>query len=270
MPEFLLKFDLGTFHELDEFALLACQDYNFGGVNDWFGAFRGGLYGSYARIHGVVTHYYEVHTWVSNPRSPAETEYHLASTFFNMDSAIECVAFALNALGYCAAPSSFRDVSMSAAIRKISPYDILGKVDANPPIPALDGYSMLFPSVQNYWRSNTKLLSTIFEQHDVSKHRGTIYVGGMARTNPPPGFYESLGITDNASQRAQFWPMKEIILKHEPKSPPAKRISQPRENNELFETLVPLFKDFISETGLLALRDARRNIKLQVNEFKND
>ncbi|MDH4234073.1 MAG: hypothetical protein OEV15_02915 [Gallionella sp.] len=270
MSEFLLKFDLGAFHELDEFALLASQDYNYGGVNDWLGAFRGGLYGSYARIHGVVTHYYEVHTWASNPRSRAETEYHLASAFFNMDSAIECVTFALNALGYCAAPTSFKDVSESAAIRKISPYDILGKADANPPIPALGGYSMLFPSVQNYWTKNAKLLSTIFEQHDVSKHRGAIYIGGMARADPPPGFYESLGITDDAAQRAQFWPMKEIILKHEPKTPLVKRISQPRENIELFETLVPQFKNFISETGLLALRDARRNIKLQVNEFKND
>jgi len=270
MSEFLLKFNLSAFHELDRFALLARQDYNYGCVDDWFGSFRGGLYGSYARIHGVVTHYYNVHTWVSTPRSPAETEYHLASTFFNMDSAIECVTFALNALGCCAASTSFRDVSVSAAIRKISPYDILGRVDANPPIPALGGYSMLFPSVQNYWRNNAKLLSTIFEQHDVSKHRGAIYVGGMARMDPPPGFYESLGIKDDASQRAQFWPMKEIILKHEPKTPLAKRISQPLENHEMFEILVPQFKDFISETGLLALRDARQNIKLQVNKFRND
>lgn len=272
MSEFLLKFDLQAFHELDEFALLACQTYNYGNENDWFGAFRGGLYGSYARIHGIVTHYYAVHTWAPKPRLPTETEYHLASAFFNMDSAIECVTFALNALGFCAAPTSFRDVTESTAIRKVSPYDILGKDDVNPPQPGLGGYSRLFPSVQQYWKSCDKMLSTVFEQHDVSKHRETIYEGGMHRTDdPPPGFYDSLGVSDDASQiaqRALFWPMKEIILKHEPKTPHVKRISQPRENHVLLETIVPQFRDFILETGLLALRDARRNIELKVNEFK--
>jgi hypothetical protein len=268
MSEFLLRFDLREFHELDEFALLACQKYNYGNQNDWFNTFRGGLYGSYARIHGVVTHYYAVHAWVPKPRLPTETEYHLASVFFNMDSAIECVTFALNALGFCAAPTSFRDVTESTALRKVSPYDILGKDDANPPRPAIGGYSSLFPSVQKYWKSSDKLLSMVFEQHDVSKHRGTIYVGGMARTDPPPGFYESLGVSDDASQRALFWPMKEIILQNAPKIPQTKRISQPRENHVLLQAIVPQFRDFVSETGLLALRDARRNIELKVNELK--
>ena len=43
MSEFHLNFDLQAFHELDEFSLLARQDYNYGNKNDWFGAFRGGL-----------------------------------------------------------------------------------------------------------------------------------------------------------------------------------------------------------------------------------
>ena len=86
MSDFRLHFDLDDSKRLDRFALLACQAYNFSNVSDWFGAFRGGLYGFYARIHGVVTHYYAVHAWMPKPRMPAETDYHLASIFFNMNS----------------------------------------------------------------------------------------------------------------------------------------------------------------------------------------
>lgn len=268
MSEFHLNLDLHAFHKLDEFALLACQPYNYGNEGDWFGAFRGGLYGSYARIHGVFTHYHAVHAWVPKPRFPRETEYHLASAFFNMDSAIECITFALNALGSCAVPTLFRDVTESNAVRRVSPYDILGRGDVNPPRQALDGYARLFPSVQKYWRNSEEMLSIVFEQHDVSKHRETILSGGMARLDPPPGFFESIGVSEDASQRALFWPMKEIILRHAPKTPHAKRIPQPRENCVLFEEVVPQFRDFISETGLLALSDAKRHIKLMVNEFK--
>ena len=268
MSEFLLEIDLQAFHELDEFALLACQDYNYGNENDWFGAFRGGLYGTYARIHGVVTHYYAVHTWAPKPRPPTETEYHLASACFHMDSAIECMTFALNALGFCAKPALFRNIAEPSALRRVSPYDILGKDKTSPPCPALAGYSMIFPAVQKCWKSHETMLSTIFEQHDVSKHRETIYIGGMARRDPPPGFYESIGVSEDASQRAMFWPMKEIILKNEPKTPHAKRVSQTRENHVLFEDIVPQFRDLILETGLLALNDARRNIELRVRDFK--
>jgi len=82
MSKFTLKIELSTFEELDKFALLACQEVNYGNNNDWFGSFRGGLYGSYARIHGLINHYYEVHAWRPRQRIQAETEYHLASIFF--------------------------------------------------------------------------------------------------------------------------------------------------------------------------------------------
>jgi len=268
MSEFHLNFDLKTFHELDEFSLLACQNYNYGNKNDWFGAFRGGLYGSYSRMHGVTTHYQEVHAWVPKPRPPTETEYHLASIFFNMDSTIECITFALNALGFCAEPSAFRDVSEANAIRKVSPFDILGKDNANPPCPPLDGYTKIFPSVQSYWKSRKNIWSIVFEQHDVSKHRGTIYVGGQLRLDPPPGFYENIGLSADSSQRMLFTPMKEIILQSEPKTPHTRRVPQPRENLALLEEFVPQFRDFVVETGSLALKDAKQNINLRVNEFE--
>src|SRR5215813_960072 len=54
MSDFAVHFDSEPFESLDQLALLACQDYNLGGESDWFGEFRGGLYGFYARLYGEV------------------------------------------------------------------------------------------------------------------------------------------------------------------------------------------------------------------------
>ena len=50
MPNFTLQIDLEPFEALDQLALLARQDYNLGGSGDWFGEFRRGLHGVYARL----------------------------------------------------------------------------------------------------------------------------------------------------------------------------------------------------------------------------
>jgi hypothetical protein len=206
VSDFVLRFDTAAFEQLDQFALLVCQDYNLGNQGNWFGTFRDGLYGFYARLYGVAVHYQIVHAWLPAVRSPMETEYHLASIFFNLDSAIECLTFALNTLGYAAMPSSFRNVSDVRALKRIGPKDLLGDPLANPPRPPLAGYCTIFPNVQLLWQSEHILLNRIVEQHDVSKHRQTIFVGGMARLDPPIGFYESHGIPDDEAIRVQFWP----------------------------------------------------------------
>jgi len=269
MSDFDLKFDLQTYYELDQFALLARQNYNFGNASDWFGSFRGGLYGSYARILGITIHYYDVHSWKPRLRLPRETEYHLASIFFNMDSLVECITFALNALGFCASNNdSFRDVTKSKELERISRYDITGRKETNSSKRPLAGYEKVFPSVQKYWKDHYKMLCTIFEQHDVSKHRETIFCGGMLRNDPPPGFFESLDISENAPNNTLYGPSKEIILRYKPKTPRVERVSRPREDLELLENLVPNFRDFILETGIRALDDAKCNIKLKVNELR--
>ena len=96
MSEYSVEFDLASFEMLDELALLARQDYNLGGAGDWFSEFRGGLNGFYSRIYGVKRQYLEVHEWIPRARLPVETEYHLASILFHMDSALECLTFGLN------------------------------------------------------------------------------------------------------------------------------------------------------------------------------
>lgn len=270
MSEFILNFNLESYQKLDDFALLTCQSYNFGNDSDWFGSFRGGLYGSYARIHGICTHYNAVHAWMPRPRYPSETEYHLASLFFNMDSFVECITFALNALGFCASGDrQFRNVTDEKSLKRISPGDILGRPNSNPSQPHLAEYDTYFPEFRKYWHQKVDLINSIFEQHDVSKHRETIFVGGKCRSHPPLGFYESIGIdSTNSAQSALFWPMEEIILKKDPKMPKKDRLPQQREDHVLLENLVPEFQEFVEKTGELAILDANSNINLKVSHLR--
>jgi hypothetical protein len=178
MLEFSLMFHLAPFESLDNLALLARQDYNLGGVGSWFSEFRGGLYGFYSRLYGVSVHYDEVHSWLPRVRLPRDTEHHLASIFFNMDSAFECLVFALNALGWAAVPSGFRDVSDGKALRSISPIDILGEATGGRARLPLPGYTSVFPHLQALWQEHSTTIARIRDLHDVSKHRRTIFAAG--------------------------------------------------------------------------------------------
>lgn len=251
--EFLLNFELQECERLDQFALQACQADNYGNASDWFGVFRGGLYGFYARIHGIPVHYRDIHAWIPRPRLPTETEYHLASIFFNMDSAIECFTFGVNALGSAVSPPDFRDVTDEQELRRVKPNDLLG---------GLSGYAKIFPTLQAHWQAHSTLLSTIIEQHDVSKHRQAIFQGGMSRQDPPPGFYESLGIEADPSKQAIFWPMAEIILGAGLKKPRNQRVSQEVEEFVYLEDVVDEFRQFIKESCTRAATDAEAHIPL--------
>ena len=90
----------------------------------------------------------------------------------------------------------------------------------------------------------------------------------MVRNDPPAGFYESLGLGENAPQKTLFGPMKEIILKNNPKTPRIEREPQPREDHLLLEDIVPEFQKFVVETGTYALDDVKANIQLNVNQFE--
>ncbi len=261
MPEFSVEFDRASFEALDHLALLARQDYNLGNSGDWFGEFRGGLYGFYARLYGVEEHYRNVHAWLPRVRIPRDTEYHLASILFQMDSALECLTFALNALGWAVSSTDFRDVTDARTLGKIKPRDLVG----DSPIP---GYEQLFPTIQREWQSESQLIARIGELHDVSKHRRTIFVGGNARSDPPKGFYEALGLSDDVAHQALFWPMAEIILRNEPKAPATHRTSQSHRQRELLEDLVSSFATLIRSSGTSALGDAQANVPLKVKTLR--
>ena len=267
--DYILEFDLSPYKDLDNFALLANQNYNLGDKGDWFNQFRGGLYGLYARVLGVQIHYREVHSWTSPLSSISGirgAEYHLSSILFNMDSAIECMIFALNALGYIANPTQFSDVSDETKLREIRPNNILGK-PLNCSDKSTDGYDNYFPSLKNYWHENRELINTIFEQHAVSKHRSIIFSGGSIRNDPPPGFFEKLGIEGDKGKQALVSPMAEILLTSQPKTPWRKRQPQKYKDIDKLEYVAERFCTFINICGVKVLEDARSRIKLKHYEF---
>lgn len=257
--------DNTPYEELDQFALLACQNYNIGNETDWFGSFRGGLYGFYSRNRGVQIHNDALHNWFP-PRihDPADTDYNFSSLLFNMDSAIECLTFALNALGFAALPGGFNDVGVRKRLGNISPYNILGGMKR----PALSGYATIFPNVQELWCQEEKLLLQIFELHDVSKHRTTIYQGGQISDEVPTGFFETLGVDPQKSGTWLFRPHKEIILPSEPKIPRVQRTPSGHETRNTLEDLIPRYSEFLRETGIRALEDSQANIPLPYLEFQ--
>jgi hypothetical protein len=253
--DFLLTIDLSSFKALDDFALLACQSYNLGNNPDWFGSFRGGLYGMYARVDALVHHFYQVHSWVPVPRFPQDAEYHLASALFAMDSSFECCTFLLNALGCAANAGEFQSITDHRAMKNITPDNIVGAT----PRP---GYANYFPSVQALWLSHHDLIRTVMDQHDVSKHRSSIFRGGKVRMDPLAGLFEALGLKDDP-HRFAIAPMEEIILIADPKRPPATRGSVPLAEQLSFEQVVRDFAKLIESTGGEALQDAKANIALK-------
>ena len=210
-----LDFCLRPCGELDQYALLARQEYNLGDPGEWFSNFRKGLNGFGSRLLGVETHYRQVHEWQPRLRHPEEPEYHLATIFFHMDSALECFTYALNALGYGFAPDQFVDITSERALRAIAPSNIIGS-DSRAPV---KGYELLFPELQRHWKDSRELIAQITDLHDVSKHRSTIYVGGQMRSDAPSGFFEYMQVPDDPARRWDFAPMAEIILMPEPKLP---------------------------------------------------
>lgn len=259
--DYVLKFDLSAYRDLDNFALLADQKDNLGDKGDWFNQFRGGLYGFNARVLGVQIHYEAVHSWlfIASPRILYQmTEYHLSSILFNMDSAIECMVFALNALGYAANPGQFKDVTNENELRLIRPENISKE--------SVPGYDKYFPSLKKYWLENKDLIDKITEQHDVSKHRSSIFEGGRKRTDPPHGFFEMLGIEDEA-QRIIVSPFAEITLVSQPKTPWRKRQPQVCKNLDKLEDVAEKFSIFVNVCGTKALDDAQNTIKLNRYEL---
>lgn len=261
MPVWTLNFDQSGGKQLDDFALLATQDYNLGSKNDWFGHFRGGLYGHYSRLTGASIHYANMHEWRPEPQAHL-IEYNLASFFFNADSALECFVYALNALGYAGEPALFFDITKASKLKKVAPWNIVGD-KSNKPLP---GYKKYFPLVQQEWSQNEALLKKILDLHDVSKHRRTIYIGGMGRLDAPPGFFEGLGITDKSKQNV-FHPAKEVTLMFDPKLE-GKPLPSRREDYEKLEDIGPSYCKFINTISKLAAKDAKATIKLNEKNFR--
>ncbi len=255
-----LNLDVSPLKELDTFALLACQRYNHGNATDWFGSFRGGLHGFYARVYGVRTHDELLHTWLPRLRLPVDTEYHVTSLLFNMDSAIECFTFMLNALGNAVSPTAFRDVTAAKDLRNVAPKDIVENL--------VKGYASVFPHLQAHWEASRDLIVSIMENHDVSKHRQSIYSGGMLRQDPPKGFYERLKMGEDSLQKTLLSPHEETLLRANPKAPLVGRKPTSSKDRVILESIVKRFCDFINQSCVLARDDAGNGIKLLCDHFQ--
>ena len=260
-----IHFDTRVMGAVDRLALLARQSYNLGDHGAWFGAFRGGYQGFNVRLYAAEKHYAELHAWQLRCRWHLEPEYHLASIFFGLDSALECFVFAMNALGFAARPAEFIDITSHKALRSITPRLALGS-GANP-APAT-GFANHFPRVTALWQQHRDLIDEVQRQHDVSKHRSSIYRGGQARLDPPPGFFARLGLTDDHPRRFDFTPMAEIILDPDPKRPGvAPRPQVKYEDLHTLEGLCVEFATLIEASCQALLDDVEKLLPLTHADF---
>lgn len=256
-----LHFASRTFETLDNFALAACQQTCLGNSGNWFLHFRNGLYGFYARLFGVRRHDEEIHAWAPRIRPINERDYQVATLLFHMDSALECLVYALNALGFGARPDAFLSVEKEETLKKVKPANVVGTIAGKKPT---QGYGDLFPTFQQLWLDNADNLRFLFEAHDRSKHREQLYGGGRLAVKPPPGFYQRLGLQESSlplHAEALIHPDEIIHISRRPFSPgmDAQWEGQPIKT---LEQLIDWFVPFINDSGARALADARQHIQL--------
>ena len=132
-----------------------------------------------------------------NPNEWAlECEYHAGVILFGMDSSLECFVFAINSLGFAKYPDEFCNITDPRFLKRIGPKNILGG-DQSDKLNPRPGYHNHFRRMVALWKQSDSLLSTIFEYHDVAKHRSAVVQGGRLgevriRDNPKqPGILMS-------------------------------------------------------------------------------
>jgi hypothetical protein len=144
---------------------------------DWHSQFLAGWVGFKARIWGVEHEFHELSRSRGSSFGPYEQDYHLAALFFAMDSALECLAYAMNAIGWACCASRdckcYKKMHVENALRSIN-LGIFRKTNncSNTNCPP-------FAAVRACWQSpaNKTCIDRLTEQHDVSKHRGATVNG---------------------------------------------------------------------------------------------
>lgn len=248
--------------KLEGFGQLAAMRYNLGDRSNWPFSFVMGLNGSWNRIVSLDEHCRLIYEWHPKVRVSLHDS-NVAIALFAMDSACECLVFALNALGQAYKVDQFRDVSDESALRKISLRDVFSFGNSQP----LPGWTNIYPNFQRHFATHNELLSIIIDNHDVTKHRQQGFAGGTVRNDPPPGFYESLGIPEGDPRRHEVQPMKEVLLPRKPKLPFEQQGKDLSDWIGL-ETVAADFRRFLTQAVEIAIVDAERNVKLNVDGFR--
>jgi hypothetical protein len=226
---FNFKYDLKVFEEL----LNIAESPKFKRVllnnnkNGWRSKFKDGIGGLCSRMWGSYFNYHVIHAWDDYfPKGLFKTESYIASTLFNMDSALECCVFALNALGYAIDESAFVDINDSGELARINPLNVIGNDRQRIP-----GYQEYFTLFSDLWNKNKPLIDIIRENHDVTKHRQFNFIGGGQRRDPPQSYLLKHKVDNvNKLRNQEVFPWNEVLLSNNPKGfkdrPPIKKPSE--------------------------------------------
>lgn len=177
--DILEQINLEQLKTLVEIAIKAKDKFQNRGY--WITNFNRALEGIQARIFGLKNHYANLQSIdeggiISDGHRMynfIELDHHLSDILFNLDSAIECLVFALNAIGYGIMDSNlFISIEDEKRLRRIKPDNIFNGNNEH--------YKKYFPNLTNYWLENPlhkyhitpkQLWESIRDNHDVSKHR---------------------------------------------------------------------------------------------------
>lgn len=239
--------------DLDALASLACQSFNFGNQENWFYNFRSGMQGFHSRISIVRAHGRMIFDWVPGTGFH-NLEPNMAICLFAMDSAVECFIYALNAFGHGVAKNSFRDVGDQKQLKRISLDDIMG------PSP-LAGYTQLFPLVREHFLRHEQMIRLIQDNHDITKHPHQGFTGSTSRSDAPPGFFKSIGMSESDPHRWHHAPFQTVLLSRYPKLPIEERPSDLTDTVGL-EELIRDFGPFVLGCLERAFTDASSHVKL--------
>ena len=245
------------YDELDRLALQMHKPEYLGNKGNWFYLFRRGMQGTLSRLYTVSTSYDAIHSFISFPLTPIAVEHHLSCVFFGMDSALECFLFSTNAIGWAIDQDKFRNISSADGLRKISLRDILKDKP-------LGGYIEYFPELTKHYKSNSKLISKIQDQHSVSKHRSMIFTGGTLQMEKASKLIKAYSLLsgeaitkEQITTMSIFAPYSEVILHPEPKAPSGSSNRKP----DKLEDIVSAFFNLI-HTSFSALLGNLKNTVL--------
>jgi hypothetical protein len=213
--------------------------------------FKDGVTGMVSRLHGVNFNYHVIHTWDETfPKGIFNTESYVASTLFNMDSALECCIFGLNALGFSIKNSSFINIENSNELKRIRISNVIGSEKQ-----VIKGYQLYFVNFNNLWNNNKYLIKTIEEHHDVTKHRHFNLSGGGLRLDAPESILRKYNVDKAIDLPSEIVPSHEVLLSNNPKNlNDGRKPSAP--NNLLYlENLAESFSSFLTDTGEMLKKD---------------
>lgn len=177
---------IGIFNALWNLGGDLVSDPKIGDFDDWLGVYRDGLRGMFARLIAVDRQYVALHNYqlhVTDNENPnwwaIECECCTGLILFGMDSMLECLVFALNAVGYAKSKTDFRNITDAKALKRICIIDVYDLPQAG--AREVAGYRKFMPRFVKCWENWNPLIARIADYHSVSKHRSATATGGHYR-----------------------------------------------------------------------------------------